>query len=237
MNRLKELLLNYCEQYSLELTDEQAELCLQHLSLVIEKNKTVNLTRILNPQDAVALHILDSLILAPYLEDAPSGAMLDMGTGAGFPGIPLAIVSNRRALMIDSVGKKVDAVNDFIDELGLSQAHAVHERLELAADQYRHEFAVVTARALASLPTLVEYAAPFLMKNGLFIVTKGSPSDDELSSGIKAARVCGLDLVTESQLDLPDSLGHRSIYVFKKTKKASIKLPRANGMARKNPLA
>lgn len=237
MNDLSDLLASYCSDYGLPLNTDQQTLCLKHLNLVIQKNKVMNLTRIVDPSDAVALHILDSLLLLPYLDLAPKGAFLDMGTGAGFPGIPLAIASGRPVVMIDSVGKKVAAVNKFISELGLSNCDAIHDRLEVAAANHRSSFAAVTARALAPLPVLFEYATPFLAQNGLFIVTKGNPDDSELASGAKAARICGLSLVDSKACELPASLGHRQLYVYKKVSEPSISLPRVNGLARKNPLA
>ena len=107
----------YCKEYSLSVTDVELRKCIQHLDLVLETNKTTNLTRILNVEDAAVLHILDSLVLLPYINKAPEGALLDMGTGAGFPGIPLTITTHRKATYIDSVGKKVDAVNSFVHAL------------------------------------------------------------------------------------------------------------------------
>lgn len=112
-------LTSYCKEYSLSVTDTELRKCIQHLDLVQETNKTTNLTRILNVEDAAVLHILDSLVLLPYVNKAPEGALLDMGTGAGFPGIPLTITTHRKATFIDSVGKKVDAVNTFVHALGL----------------------------------------------------------------------------------------------------------------------
>ena len=155
-------LTSYCKEYSLSVTDVELRKCIQHLDLVLETNKTTNLTRILNVEDAAVLHILDSLVLLPYINKAPEGALLDMGTGAGFPGIPLTITTHRKATYIDSVGKKVDAVNSFVHALGLKHAHAVHDRLEEYARSHKKQFSVVTARALAPLPILVEYAAPYL---------------------------------------------------------------------------
>ena len=230
-------LLSYCSDFDLNISEEQAALCIKHLNLVIEKNKQVNLTRILNRDEALVLHILDSLLLLDQLEGAPKGRFLDMGTGAGFPGIPLAIASGRPAVLIDSVGKKINAVNDFCKELCLEDVVGVHTRLEDGAKTYRGSISAVVARALASLPVLCEYASPYLVKHGLFIVTKGNPSEDELESGIKAADICGLKLVQKSSFDLPLDLGHRETLVFEKYKPASLKLPRQNGLARKKPLA
>lgn len=230
-------LISYCKDYSLKVSDENLRVCIQHLDLVLEANKSINLTRILNIEDAAVLHILDSLVLLFYISKAPEGALLDMGTGAGFPGVPLTIASGRKAVYIDSVGKKVDAVNSFVKELGLKHAHAVHVRLEEYARTHKKQFAVVTARALAPLPVLVEYASPFLKDGGLFVVTKGNPSDKELQSGLAAAKICGFTALMTDDLDLPNGLGHREFIILKKTRQASVSLPRANGMAKKNPLA
>lgn len=230
-------LVSYCKDYSLKVSDNDLRACIQHLDLVLETNKTTNLTRILNVDDAAVLHILDSLVLLPYINKAPEGALLDMGTGAGFPGIPLTIASGRKAIYIDSVGKKIDAVNSFVKALGLKRTHAVHDRLEEYARSHKKQFSVVTARALAPLPVLVEYASPFLKDGGLFVITKGNPSNEELQSGLAAARICGFSTLMTDELDLPNGLGHREFILLKKTRPASVSLPRANGMAKKNPLA
>lgn len=235
--QMLECLVSLCKEYKLPVTKEQLELCLEHFDLVIEANKTTNLTRILDLDEGMVLHIVDSLVLLPYVQKAPQGDLLDMGTGAGFPGIPLTIASGRHATYIDSVGKKVNAVNSFVKELGLKHAHAVHARLEEYAASHKKQFAVVTARALAPLPVLVEYAAPYLKDGGLFVITKGNPSEDELKSGAAAAKICGFSHVLDDSLDLPDGLGHREFIVLKKSHAASVSLPRANGMAKKNPLA
>lgn len=236
-NQMLTRLISYCKDYSLKVSEDDLRACIQHLDLVLQANKTTNLTRILNIEDAAVLHILDSLVLLPYIHKAPEGALLDMGTGAGFPGIPLTIVSGRKATYIDSVGKKVDAVNSFVKGLGLKHAHAVHDRLEEYARTHKKQFSVVTARALAPLPVLLEYAAPYLKDGGLFVITKGNPSDEELSSGMSAAKICGFTQLLNDSIDLPCGLGHREFIVLKKTHPASVSLPRANGMAKKNPLA
>ena len=235
--QMLEHLTTYCRDYSLKVSLDELQACVSHLDLVLQANKTTNLTRILNVEDAAVLHIFDSLVLLPYIENAPEGALLDMGTGAGFPGIPLTIATHRRATYIDSVGKKVDAVNSFVRALGLKHAHAVHDRLEEYARSHKKQFSVVTARALAPLPVLVEYAAPYLKDGGFFIVTKGNPSDEELASGMSAAKICGFTLLLNDAIDLPEGLGHREFIVLKKSHPASVSLPRANGMAKKNPLA
>lgn len=226
----------YCNDAGLSLTDAMLEGCLKHLDLVLEKNKVLNLTRIVAYPDTLVLHILDSLLLLPYLEEAPEGPVLDMGTGAGYPGIPLALCSGRPMTLLDSVGKKVAAVSAFCDALGLTGVTCVHARLEEYAQQQRYCFSAVVARAVAPLAVLLEYARPFLVNHGRLIVTKGVPSQDELDAGFKAASVLGYRFVTQDVVELPDGFGTRSLLVFEVSRPASIKLPRANGMAKKHPL-
>lgn len=229
-------LQSYCDEFQINLSNEQIGRCLDHLSLVIEANEKMNLTRILNVDDALVLHILDSLLLLKPLEASPEGRFLDMGTGAGFPGIPLAIASGRLGILLDSVGKKVNAVQSFVDALGIEGVNAVHDRIEHYALSNGGSFSCVVARALASLPVLVEYASPYLELGGLFVVTKGRPDEDELASGYSAAELCGLDFIDTMSVDLPHSLGHREILVFEKIERPHIKLPRAVGLAKKSPL-
>lgn len=235
--RLESSLISYCSDMDVEIHRELAAACVQHLLMVAEENKKMNLTRITDLDEAVVLHLVDSLILSPLLDDAPSGSFLDMGTGAGFPGIPLVLASGREAVLLDSVGKKVAAVSGFCDALNLDRVDCVHARLEDYAAQRKHSFAAVVARALAPMPTLIEYAAPFLIPHGCFIVTKGNPSPDEIASGEKAAAICGLKCIHHSEIDLPAQLGHRTLFVFERVSKPTRKLPRAVGQAKKNPLA
>ncbi|WP_144743639.1 16S rRNA (guanine(527)-N(7))-methyltransferase RsmG [Enorma burkinafasonensis] len=229
-------LQSYCDEFQINLSNEQIGRCLDHLSLVIQANEKMNLTRILNVDDALVLHILDSLLLLEPLEASPEGRFLDMGTGAGFPGIPLAIASGRPGILLDSVGKKVNAVQSFVDALGIDGVDAVHDRIEHYALSNGGSFSCVVARALASLPVLVEYASPYLELGGLFVVTKGRPDEDELVSGYSAAEVCGLDLIDTMSIELPHALGHREILVFEKIERPHVKLPRAVGLAKKSPI-
>ena len=226
------------ENFGLIVSDYVLDGCLKHLYLVLQANKTMNLTRILDLHDALVLHILDSLSFLPYIEESPNGAVLDMGTGGGFPGIPLSLATGRRFTLLDSVSKKVKAVSSFLDELGLSErCVATQDRVEAFGSKYSGRFSVVTARALASLPVLIEYATPLLMTDGHLIVSKGNPDNDEIVSGDAAAKICGMTRIKTTEFDLPRELGHRTFLVYKKTSLPSIRLPRAVGVARKTPLA
>ena len=227
-----------CEagEYDIKLSYEQASALLDHLALVVEKNKQLNLTRITSPQEAMRLHILDSLLFLPYIEDC--AVFLDLGTGAGFPGIPILICSQTNAVLLDSVQKKVRAVDEFITALDLSsRTKTCSERVEAYASTNRGRFDVVTARAVAQLDVLVEYASPLLHIGGSLVCSKGHLSDDELSRGLKAADVCGMELLTHDSFELPEHSGHREIVVFSKHRKARVRLPRKVGDAKKSPLS
>ena len=231
------LLQRECSAMGISVSLDSLRLCVRHLELVIDANKRMNLTRITDIHDALVLHILDSLLLGKYVDSAPEGPCLDMGTGAGFPGIPLIAVTGRSFTMIDSVGKKVDFVNSCLQILGFHDSEAQHGRLEDLAREHRNQFSCVCARALASLPVLIEYAAPFLAPNALLVITKGKPNDDEVSSGSAVAKICGLSLIQCDCYDLPYGLGHREIFVYRKTGDSRVKLPRQAGTAKRRPLA
>ena len=229
--------------YNLSLSDMQLKQVASHLQLMLAKNERVNLTSIRDQRDALVLHSLDSLLFAKVISNHldlcdPSMAGLDMGTGGGFPGIALACVSDLQMTLLDSVGKKVSACQEFVDILGIdNQVSCVHSRLEdFALEQYE-SFDFVTARALASLDILLEYGAPFVPQGGYFFFGKANPTKEELAASKKVAKMLGIILVSRETFELPNEYGHREIFVYQKVNPSRIKLPRKNGEARKNPLA
>ena len=235
-------LIAMAQGFGIAVAPESAQAMVRHLELVIERNKVLNLTRIVDPHQGVVLHLLDSLLLAPSivsaLGDASDLRFIDIGTGAGFPGIPLSLQLNMRGTLIDSVGKKVRAVEEFVEELGLRprlDCQAV--RAEDLARAKSRSYDVVTARAVARLATLVEYASPLLRRGGVLVVSKGNIEQQELDEGTSAARICGMELVSRETLELPEEAGHREILAYRKVRKPSVKLPRATSMAKNHPLA
>lgn len=235
---LVEQLIDELSQFGISLTQEQARTLVSYLGLVIEKNKVMNLTRITNLSEAVTLHLVDSLL--PLASDAlqvdQGSRILDMGTGAGFPGVPVAVVTGAQALLVDSVRKKTDAVSEFAVALGLGNVSTRHARLEELARELAFSQDVVFARAVARTNVLIEYATPFLSLNGMLVVEKGRPEDDEIAEAKKAASLCGLSLVSRETSELPRDLGHREIFIYKKVGKSKIKLPRRTGLAKSQPL-
>ena len=221
----------------IEVTEEQCELLARHLDLVLSYNERLNLTRITDPTEAAYLHVADSLLLLSAVEGAPRGVLLDIGTGGGFPGLPLAIVSGRKSVLADSVRKKVAAVDEFVHELGLARRVTTEAtRVEELAKRRRGGFSVVTARAVAQSNVLVEYAAPLLCRNGRLVVAKARPSREELDAADRAAKLCGMKRVSRETFELPDERGHREVIVYERVGNPSVKLPRNTGMAQHHPL-
>lgn len=234
----EEQLLDELYELGIRCSEYQAEQMVRHLELVIEKNKVVNLTRIVALRDAVTLHLVDSLVPLRTEGFKPSEGLrfLDIGTGAGFPGIPLAVTTGMDGVFIDSVGKKVAAVNEFIEELGLSNCVALHVRAEELALEQPNSFDYVVARAVAQSNVIAEYATPLLKKNGYLVLEKANITSEELQNLNYASQVLGLSRVSRETCELPDNLGHREVLIYRKTSKSKIKLPRKNGMAKNNPL-
>ena len=235
-----ELLESYLDEYGIETTNEQRRLLLTHLDLVVEKNKVMNLTRILTPEDAVQRHVVDSLLILPSVKKCELSrrqSFVDIGTGAGFPGVPLGIVTDYEGLLIDSVGKKISAVNEFVRDLGLTERlKAESIRVEDLARSNYASYDLVVARAVADLGVLVEYASPLLKQGGHLVVSKARIGDDEVRRGTGTAERTGMKYVSRETYELPEDAGHREILTYVREGKSKVKLPRQTGMAKHKPL-
>ena len=212
------------------------ELITKHLKLVIEANKTTNITRISSFEEGMVLHVEDSLSGLLEINESPEGLYGDMGSGAGFPGIPLAIETGRPTVLIDSVGKKAVLLQRFADELGLDNVSSYGGRLEELAVERPGQFSVLTARALSKLGSLIELATPLLKKGGRLICYKSHIEEEEITHAISLEKKLGLKLVSDRDFYLSDGETYRRIVVFEKVKKPTIKLPRHVGYAQKKPL-
>ena len=228
--------IELAEELGLSVEFDVATDCVRHLLLVNQVNQYMNLTRIQDIHEALVLHIVDSLVLARELPIDPEN-FLDIGTGAGFPGIPLALYTGAEGVLLDSVGKKIDAVNAFINELGIEDVHGVHDRCESYAAKHKGEFDLVVARAVGQMNLILEYGTPFLEDDGYLLVAKANPSDDEVRLAKKTDKICGLELVGTDAFELPRELGHRTVFLYQKVMPSKVKLPRAVGLAKKQPLA
>lgn len=227
--------IDLSKELDLDVDLETAVLCVKHLLYVNQVNEYMNLTRIQDIHDALVLHIVDSLALARDLPIEPD-FFLDIGTGAGFPGIPLSLYMGSHGVLLDSVGKKISAVNAFINALGIEGLSGVHDRCESYALRMSGKFDLVVARAVGQMNLIIEYGTPFLEEDGYLVVAKANPSQEELSFAHKTAQICGLELLGNDSFDLPRGLGHREVYIYQKVLPSKVKLPRAVGLAKKQPL-
>ncbi|WP_035437924.1 16S rRNA (guanine(527)-N(7))-methyltransferase RsmG [Atopobium sp. oral taxon 810] len=233
------MLIQEAQQYGVQLSNEKAKKLLKHLELVIEKNQFINLTRIVDWQDGIDKHVLDSLTPLTILQDlglTEKSHCLDIGTGAGFPGIPLSICSEAQFTLIDSTEKKIKEVQYFIDRLELDNCSAQAVRAEELAKKQSQKFDFILARAVSQMSTLIEYASPLLSQSSYLVVMKAVPTDEEFNISLYAADVCGMTYVSRETLELPHNAGTRSIFVYQKTGKAKIKMPRNVGVAQHHPL-
>jgi 16S rRNA (guanine527-N7)-methyltransferase len=211
---------------------------LKHLELVIEKNSKVNLTRITSIDDALLLHVEDSLLGLAELSAAPSGEFFDLGTGAGFPGIPLAIVSGRHGTLDDSSKKKAAAVTEFVRKLQLDGLiHVSDARCEEFAQNHRGAFSVVVTRAVAQLSSLLELSNPLLSVHGHLIAYKAHPTQDELDAAQRVASLLFMRLVSRRVISLCEGKYVRTLLSYEKLAEPDMILPRRNGLAQKRPLA
>lgn len=225
-----------CSELQIEPTEIQIEKFLRYKDLLIEKNKYVNLTAITEEREVVLKHFIDSLTINKYLDR--NVKMIDVGTGAGFPGIPIKILrEDVEVTLLDSLNKRVNFLNEVIDDLKLQKIEAIHGRAEDIAHkvEYREKFDVVTARAVANLATLSELCLPFVKQNGKFICMKGS-SVEEIDEAKKALEVLGGNIVSVDKFLLPDSDIERNIVVIEKVKSTPNKFPRKAGTPAKEPI-
>jgi 16S rRNA (guanine527-N7)-methyltransferase len=216
-------------------TGTQLDALARHLSLVLETNEVLNLTSI-DARDSVPLHVLDSASALPFLAEAPAGAFADLGSGPGYPGVPLAVLSGRPVTLVESVRKKAAFLERVVEALRLEAT--VHPfRAEELASEHPGSFAAVTARALSALPSLVELGAPLLVPGGLLVCLKGRPDEEELRRGDVVSRRCGLKRIETTAVDVPGVDAARTLVVYRRIGVSAVKLPRRNGMAQRQPLA
>lgn len=234
MNQLTNLL----EQWNIELSDVSLNQFQKYYELLIEWNEKINLTAITEKEDVIVKHFLDSAALLSYM-DLSEQSIIDIGTGAGFPGIVLKIMCpSCKVTLLDSLNKRIKFLNEVIDVLDLKNINAVHGRAEdFAHDkQYREKYDIVTSRAVANLSTLSEYCLPFAKVNGMFIPYKSGNIDEELSESKKAISILGSSVEKVERFILPNTDFERSLVFVKKNKATQKQYPRKSGIPSKNPL-
>jgi 16S rRNA (guanine527-N7)-methyltransferase len=249
----KERLLQYMKQCGMELSDRQAEQFLQYNDLLLEWNSFMNLTAITEAEEVLQKHFADSLL--PFLlpeckateavRNGKAASLIDIGTGAGFPGIPLKIAFPQLQItLLDSLNKRVNFLNEVIRRLELDGIQAVHGRAEDFAKpgQLRETFDFAVSRAVANMSTLSEYCLPYVRTGGCFVAYKASgftaadSESSEYSAAAKAIKLLGGTADTVIEYSLPESGDPRCLAVIKKTAPTPKKYPRKAGLPAKEPL-
>lgn len=227
------------EAWNIELSDRQIEQFMTYYEMLIEKNKVMNLTAITEYEEVVHKHFIDSLALslAPVFQG--KGSLIDVGTGAGFPGIPLKIVfPDLKVVLLDSLNKRVNFLNEVIEGLGLTGIEAVHGRAEDAArnEKYRERFDFCVSRAVANLSTLSEYGMPFVSRGGYFIPYKSGRVMEEVKAAEHAVELLSGRIEDTISFILPDTDMERTLILIQKTAPIPKKYPRKAGIPQKEPL-
>ncbi len=234
--RMTETILKTFFDHGRELTSGQAEQLSQYAGLLLEWNARMNLTAITQPEEIVSKHFLDSVEGAQLIPSSARAA--DIGSGAGFPGIPLKILRpDVDFTLMDSLNKRIGFLNEVIGRLDLKGCRAIHIRAEDAgtAPQHREQYQIVTARALARLSTLCEYALPLVKPGGAFLAYKGL-YNEELQEAGRALELLGARHSRTHSYTLPGAAEHRGILVLEKIKPTPQGYPRGKGLERKSPL-
>lgn len=233
------LLTEGLKQWNVTLSEQQLHQLDCYYELLIEKNKVMNLTAITEYEEVLLKHFLDSISLVQAIPLNRNLRVLDLGTGAGFPGIPLKIAFPQlEPVLMDSLNKRVLFLQDVIAELGLTGITAVHARAEEAAGkaEYREQFDLCVSRAVARLVSLSEFCVPFVKKGGYFIPYKSGEIDEECKEAKYALSELGVKQKKIISFSLPNSDMERTLLVFEKTGQTPKKYPRSGGKPLKQPL-
>lgn len=234
-----ERLQSKAEQLGIRLSEQQLEQFQCYYERLIEKNKVMNLTAITEYEEVVDKHFVDSILLGSVKELSGKKRVIDVGTGAGFPGIPLKIVYPELEItLLDSLNKRVKFLDEVIEELGLTGIQAVHSRAEdLAQDAaHRQKYDICVSRAVANLSTLSEYCIPFVKQGGYFISYKSTQIEEELKQAKKAVQVLGGTLEQVETVQIPGTTIERQFVMIRKTGTTPKKFPRKAGTASKTPI-
>lgn len=234
MEDIKDFIKNEASKNNINLSEKEIELFYLYMNNLIEWNQKINLTAIKEEKEIVIKHFMDSIVIK---DEIVGSRVLDLGSGAGFPGIPLKIVNDKlEVTLLDAVNKKVNFMNDTIEKIKLKNIVAIHARAEeLAHDEkYREKYDIVVSRAVSNMTTLVEYMLPFLKKGGKCICLKGPDVDNELEDAKNAIRILGGKIEKKMQYDLNGN--GRSLIVILKEKHTEQIYPRKQGKPIKEPL-
>ena len=237
IKEFSDLMIDYGKEINIVFTEEQLQKFYQYMILLIEWNEKINLTAIVEAKEIILKHFIDSLTIIKYIE--PNKSVIDIGTGAGFPGIPVKIMREDLDItLLDSLNKRIHFLNEVIQKLELKNITAVHARIEEYAKnkQYRETFDVATSRAVANLTTLSEYMLPMVALKGMAICMKGSEISEEISKSKNSIKLLGGKIDKIEEFTLPKSDNKRNLILIKKERQTPSKYPRKPGIPSKEPL-
>lgn len=221
---------------SLSLSETAIPALLRYAQMLLEKNQVMNLTAITEPEEVARLHFLDSAALL-NLTDFRGVSLVDVGTGAGFPGLPLRLIEPSIHLtLLDALGKRITFLQEVCDSLGLSDVSCVHARAEEFAAKHRESFDIAVSRAVASLPMLTELCLPFVKPGGIFLAMKSVDCDEEIASAQRAISLLGGEIADVKDYQIPQTeVRHRAVLI-RKVSPTPQKYPRAFVKIKKAPL-
>ncbi len=235
---LREWLIKGCEAVSITISEEQVTKLVQYAELVIETNKAMNLTRIVEPKEFAIKHYVDSL-LCTKVRDFSQGRGIDIGTGPGFPGIALAVYyPSAKLTLLDSLEKRIKFIQNSCTQVGVDNTAGIHGRAEEIAKKstYRQGFDWGIARAVAGLPVLLEYCIPYIKQKGTFIALKSGDIEAELEASKRSCELLGAIVAETYVYELPFGMGQRSVIVYEKIHETPNQYPRKAGTPSKQPL-
>ena len=223
------------EKIGIKLPDEQLNEFYEYMQLLLEWNEKMNLTAITDPEEVIKKHFVDSITIKKYIKE--KSRLIDVGTGAGFPGIPLKIVDKSIKLtLLDSLNKRINFLNEIIEKLNLKEVNTIHSRAEeYAKNKVRESYDVAVSRAVADLPILLEYLMPYVKLNGICICMKGPKAQEELERSKKAINILGGKLEKVEKITIDEEM-ERNLIIIRKIKDTPNKYPRKAGIPTKNPI-
>ena len=230
---------NGCRELGIELSQKQKNQFIQFYEFLVEKNKVMNLTGITEFEEVLTKHFLDSLACVKAIDMTKVKTIMDIGTGAGFPGVPLKIAfPHLEACLLDSLKKRVNFLEESFELLGLEGIKAIHGRAEEYAKnkEYREKYDLCVSRAVSNLATLSEYCLPYVKEDGYFLPYKSGDIKEEAANSKKAVKILGGSIEDIISFEIPDTDMARTILKIHKTKATPKRFPRKAGLPTKEPI-